>query len=125
MPSLRGTPSASIILEASRLRLTRRQMIALAAAPAFAELSPADVTLRISEITLDLGRGRSIKTLAYNGQVPGPLLRMTEGQIVTVDVANETARPEMVHWHGFHVPPEVDGAHEEGTPMVQARDRRR
>jgi len=31
----------------------------------------------------------------------------------------------MVHWHGFHIPPEVDGAHEEGTPHVQPGDARR
>ena len=39
---------------------------------------------------------------------------------MTVDVVNDSKLPEMVHWHGFHIPPEVDGAHEEGTPMVQA-----
>jgi FtsP/CotA-like multicopper oxidase with cupredoxin domain len=50
---------------------------------------------------------------------------MTEGKPVTIDVVNETRSPEMVHWHGLHIPPEVDGAHEEGTPMVQGRDRRR
>jgi FtsP/CotA-like multicopper oxidase with cupredoxin domain len=107
------------------LSLTRRQLLALAAAPAFADSSPADITLRIGEITADLGHGHSVKTLAYNGQIPGPVLRMTEGQTVAVDVINETRQPEMVHWHGFHIPPEVDGAHEEGTPMVQGHDRRR
>jgi len=107
--------------------MTRRQLLALAAAcvPARADLSPADITLRISEITADLGAGHSVKTLAYNGQTPGPILRMTEGKPVVIDVINETIQPEMVHWHGFHIPPEVDGAHEEGTPMVQGRDRRR
>ncbi|HWC97561.1 MAG TPA: multicopper oxidase domain-containing protein [Candidatus Sulfopaludibacter sp.] len=84
----------------------------------------ADITLRIGEVSAELGRGHTVRTLAYNGQVPGPLLRMTEGRPVVVDVVNETARPEMVHWHGFHIPADVDGAHEEGTPMVQARDRR-
>ncbi|MDR3702115.1 MAG: multicopper oxidase family protein [Candidatus Sulfopaludibacter sp.] len=105
--------------------LTRRQWLALAAAPAFADLSRADITLRIGEITADLGHGHSVKTLAYNGQIPGPVLRMNEGQTVAIDVVNDTRRPEMVHWHGFHIPPEVDGAHEEGTPMVQGLDRRR
>ncbi len=107
--------------------VTRRQLLALAAAcvPVSADTTPADVTLRIGEITADLGRGHSVKTLAYNGQTPGPVLRMTEGKPVTIDVVNETGQPEMVHWHGLHIPPEVDGAHEEGTPMVQGHDRRR
>lgn len=85
----------------------------------------ADVTLRISEINLEVAPRRFIKTLAYNGQAPGPLLRMTEGKTVAVDVINQTREPEMVHWHGFQIPPEVDGSHEEGTPMVQGMDRRR
>ena len=109
--------------------LTRRELLALAAACATparaAVLPPADITLRIGEITAELGRGHSVKTLAYNGQTPGPLLRMTEGKPVVIDIVNETRQPEMVHWHGFHIPPEVDGAHEEGTPMVQGRDHRR
>jgi FtsP/CotA-like multicopper oxidase with cupredoxin domain len=84
----------------------------------------ADITLRISEVKADLGYGRFVKTLAYNGQIPGPLLRMREGRRTRVEVINETTLPEMVHWHGFHIPPEVDGAHEEGTPMVQGHDRR-
>src|SRR5580658_10530750 len=101
--------------------MSRRQLLAFAAAslPSRADVSPADITLRIGEITIDLGRGHSVKTLAYNGQTPGPVLRMTEGKPVTIDVVNETGQPEMVHWHGLHIPPEVDGAHEEGTPMVQ------
>jgi len=111
--------------------LTRRHVLALAGAGisgtahAFTDASPADITLRIGEITADLGHGHTVKTLAYNGQIPGPVLRMDEGKPVAIDVVNETRQPEMVHWHGFHIPPEVDGAHEEGTPMVQGRDRRR
>jgi len=87
--------------------------------------APADITLRLAEITADIGAGKTVKTTAYNGQIPGPLLRMAEGKKVTVDVVNETREPEMVHWHGLHIPPEVDGAMEEGTPMVQGRDTRR
>lgn len=94
-------------------------------APQSAARSAADITLRIGEINLEVAPGRFIKTLAYNGQAPGPLLRMTEGKAVTVDVVNQTREPEMVHWHGFHIPPEVDGAHEEGTPMIQGMDQRR
>jgi FtsP/CotA-like multicopper oxidase with cupredoxin domain len=107
--------------------MTRRDFLALAAAaPALAgDPTPADITLRISEINAEIGPGQVVRTTAYNGQTPGPLLRMTEGTPVSVDVVNETRRPELVHWHGLHLPPEVDGAHEEGTPMVQGRDRRR
>ncbi len=108
--------------------MTRREFAGLLALPQIGRAIPApaaDITLRISEITLDLAPGHAFKTLAYNGQVPGPVLRMTEGKLVTVEVVNETRNPEMVHWHGLHIPPNVDGAHEEGTPMVQGQDSRR
>jgi FtsP/CotA-like multicopper oxidase with cupredoxin domain len=100
---------------------------ALGAAQSFRAIpaTPADITVRISEIDLELGPKLAVKTRVYNGQAPGPLLRMTEGKTVAVDVVNETYEPEMVHWHGFFIPPDVDGSHEEGTPMVQGRDRRR
>jgi hypothetical protein len=37
---------------------------------------------------------------------------------VTIEVANRTKSPEIVHWHGLFLPPEVDGSMEEGTPMI-------
>jgi FtsP/CotA-like multicopper oxidase with cupredoxin domain len=77
--------------------------------------------LRITEVTWELAPRRSIKTIAYNGQVPGPALRARTGRPITVDVWNETKDEELVHWHGFHIPPEVDGAYEEGTPPVPPR----
>ena len=85
----------------------------------------ADITLRIQEITLDLAPRRSVKTLAYNGQVPGPLLRVTEGKSISVDVWNDTKNEELVHWHGLHLPSDVDGAMEEGTPHVPPRGHQR
>jgi FtsP/CotA-like multicopper oxidase with cupredoxin domain len=81
-------------------------------------LGEADITLRIGEVTLDLAPRRSIKTLAYNGQVPGPLLRARQGKPIVVDVWNESNEEDFVHWHGFHIPPEVDGVAEEGTPAI-------
>ena len=115
--------------------LTRRQFLSLGGGLSLAALgcgqengterSAADITVRIGEITLDLGPRRLVKTLAYNGQVPGPLLRATEGKPIVVDVLNESKDSELVHWHGFHIPSEVDGAHEEGTPHIPARGRAR
>ena len=90
-----------------------------------ADSPDADITLRIQELSVDLGPRHTVKTLAYNGQVPGPLLRVKEGQAVTVEVFNETNDDELVHWHGLHIPPDVDGAHEEGTPHVPRHGNRR
>jgi FtsP/CotA-like multicopper oxidase with cupredoxin domain len=86
---------------------------------------PADITLRIGEATVELGPRRVVKTIAYNGQVPGPLLRVRQGHPLTVDVWNDTREDELVHWHGLHIPSDVDGAREQGTPPVPARGGRR
>lgn len=82
--------------------------------------SKADHALRIEPCTLDIGRGVSIKTVAYNGQVPGPLLRMREGVPVTIDVTNASDNADIVHWHGLAIDSYNDGAMEEGSPMIPA-----
>src|SRR3984957_6873769 len=78
----------------------------------------ADHTLRIEPCTLDIGKGVSIKTTSYNGQVPGPLLRLREGVPVTIDVTNASSTPDLVHWHGLAIDSLNDGAMEEGSPMI-------
>jgi len=81
--------------------------------------SPADLKLRIEPCTLEIGKGISISTVAYNGQVPGPLLRLKRGKPISIDVTNATTRPDLVHWHGLHTDPLNDGAAEEGSPLIK------
>jgi FtsP/CotA-like multicopper oxidase with cupredoxin domain len=83
-----------------------------------------DATLRISPVKLEIAPGKIVETVGYNGTVPGPLLRFREGQNVSIQIENQTSNPELVHWHGLSIPPQVDGSMEEGTPMVPARGSR-
>ena len=85
----------------------------------------ADFTLRIAPMMVELAPQVVISTIGYSNTVPGPLLRVREGQRVTVEVVNDTDVPEYVHWHGLLVPSDVDGAEEEGTPAVPPHGRRR
>ena len=87
--------------------------------------TPADYTLTIATTPIELAPDRIISTTNYNGQFPGPLLRFKEGQRVTIDIHNQTDRPELVHWHGQFVPADVDGAAEEGSPFVPPHGSRR
>ena len=112
----------------------RREFVRLAAATALSRCAgslaqdsapAADYTLRITNARLELGPGHVVTTTAYNGQFPGPLLRLTEGRRVTVDIFNDTDVPEQLHWHGQNVPVDVDGAAEEGTPFIPAHGVRR
>ena len=91
------------------------------AAPA----SKADYTLHIARSLVELSPDHIVSTTTYNGQCPGPLLRLKEGQRVVVDVYNDTDMPEQLHWHGQFVPVDVDGAAEEGTPYIPPRGMRR
>ena len=84
----------------------------------------ADHTLRIAPLKLELAPGKIVETVAYNGTVPGPLLRLKQGVPVTIDVHNDSASEEFVHWHGLTIPPAVDGSMEEGTPSIPARGSR-
>jgi len=94
-------------------------------ADATANSEPANYTLRIKTSPVEIAKDRIISLTTYNGQFPGPLLRLKEGQQVTVDVYNETDVSEQLHWHGQMVPVDVDGAAEEGTPFIPARGKRR
>jgi FtsP/CotA-like multicopper oxidase with cupredoxin domain len=79
-----------------------------------------DYRIEIAEIDWELAPRKKIRTTAYNGQIPGKLLRLTEGKPVTIDIANHLDRPEIVHWHGQWIPPDMDGSMEEGSPMIPA-----
>ena len=46
---------------------------------------------------------------AYNGTVPGPVLRMRRGERFALDFENTLQRPTTVHWHGLRVPNNMDG----------------
>jgi FtsP/CotA-like multicopper oxidase with cupredoxin domain len=88
-----------------------------AAAEGPAQRKP-DYTLTIQPCSVELAPGVVVKTIAYNGQVPGPLLRMREGVPVTIDVTNGSANADIVHWHGLTIDSLNDGAMEEGSPMI-------
>ena len=51
----------------------------------------------------------AVAAYAYNGQVPGPLLRVTAGENIRVILTNNLKEPTTIHWHGVDVPFEMDG----------------
>src|SRR6204780_418899 len=80
--------------------------------------SEADVKLEIASLELEIAPGKVVHTVAYNGRVPGPLIRWPEGKPIAIDVFNRTAIPEIVHWHGLWIPSPMDGSAEEGGTMI-------
>ncbi len=53
--------------------------------------------------------GKTVEAWAYNGVVPGPEIRATEGDTVRINVTNKLPQSTSVHWHGLYVPNNMDG----------------
>ncbi len=102
------------------------QVMSMGAANSVPATSPAaDHVIRIGTGLVELGPDSTVSTTTYNGQFPGPLLRLPEGKRTTVDVHNDTDTPEQLHWHGQFLPADVDGSAEEGTPFIPPHGMRR
>lgn len=57
-----------------------------------------------------MGAGRAkVPVWAYNGSVPGPVLRVRRGEELRVRLQNGLTEPTTVHWHGVRVPNAMDG----------------
>ncbi len=69
-----------------------------------------DIRLAVAPGTATPLPGHKVLTLTVNGTSPGPVLRFTEGDDVTVTVINHLDQPTSIHWHGIPVPFARDGA---------------
>ncbi len=58
---------------------------------------------------IEIAPGVFFPAWTYNGQVPGPTLRATEGDRVRVTFLNQGSHPHTIHFHGWH-PPDMDGS---------------
>lgn len=125
----------------SHMSLDRRAFLKLSGAAALAAGLPActrssekgapeptgaaDYSIRIAPGLIELAPNRIVATTLYNNQFPGPLIRLREGRLATVDIYNYTDTPEQLHWHGQALGADVDGSSEEGTPFIAAHGHRR
>ena len=76
--------------------------------PPLLEGTSFDLTLAPSTATLL--DGKSASTISYNGgQMWGPTMVMRKGDSVTVNVTNDLDEDTTTHWHGVHLPPDMDG----------------
>lgn len=70
--------------------------------------------VRVFELTCEavdweVTPGERVPALTYNGMVPGPTLRVLEGEPVRVNLRNNLEQSTSVHWHGQRVPNDQDG----------------
>jgi manganese oxidase len=75
-----------------------------------------DFTLK--KVMWDIGGGDMKEAYTVNGMVPGPELRLAEGQRVQIRVKNELDEASSIHWHGLILPAAQDGvAHLSQDPI--------
>lgn len=66
-------------------------------------------TLTAKESMLHLDDQTMKTAWTYNGTVPGPQLRVKQGETISVTLKNELPEPVTIHWHGLPVPNNMDG----------------
>jgi FtsP/CotA-like multicopper oxidase with cupredoxin domain len=88
-----------------------------AVSPSVVELADGDTTeLHIGPVVKRVGDA-DVRMLAYNGSIPGPILKVPEGATVTVNVTNEGDLEATVHWHGLRLENRYDGTHDTQAPI--------
>jgi manganese oxidase len=65
--------------------------------------------LTAEKIRWETKEGTIVDAMAYNRMVPGPVIRVTEGDHVRIIVTNAMDEPHTTHWHGLFVPNNMDG----------------
>jgi FtsP/CotA-like multicopper oxidase with cupredoxin domain len=85
--------------------------------PEVVELADGErVELRIAPVVKRLGEA-TVRMLAYNGSIPGPVLKVAQGSEIVVDVVNQGDLEATVHWHGLRLDNRYDGTHETQPPI--------
>ena len=80
--------------------------------------------LTASEISWEVAPGQNVKAMAYNGQVPGPQIRVREGDRVRVTLKNELTQSTAMHFHGLELPNDVDGVPFITQPVIKPGESR-
>ena len=74
--------------------------------------------LTCSHVEWETEPGKVFQGFAYNGIIPGPEIRVTQGDRVRILVTNELNQSTTVHWHGLDVPNDQDGVPFLTQPLI-------
>ncbi len=73
-------------------------------------------------IDWEVAPGQIVEGWAYNGQIPGPMIKVDLGDRVQVHVENHLPMGTDVHWHGVRVPNDQDGVAPLTQPLIEPGD---
>lgn len=68
-----------------------------------------EFTLTAAEVDWEFQPGSVVRAWAYNGTLPGPEIRVRQGDTVRITLVNNLPLGTTLHWHGLNVPPAMDG----------------
>jgi manganese oxidase len=74
-----------------------------------------EYTLTAVDREIEVAQGVTFPAWTYNGTVPGPVIRATEGDLLRVEFVNGGSHPHTIHFHGIH-PANMDGVFEVAQP---------
>ena len=90
------------------------------AAKGFGTLTGNDIAITVANTTFPVD-GRVGHAITMNGTIPGPLIRLKEGEKVRISVRNELDEDTSIHWHGVLLPFRMDGVPGISFPGIKAR----
>ena len=79
-----------------------------------------DITAEV--IQWEVEKGKTVEAWAYNGQVPGPTIKVNVGDKVRIVLTNNLEESTVIHFHGIDVPNEMDGVPDITQPPVKPGD---
>lgn len=105
---LRGTPLAAAGLSMNALFPSWARSATTGLATPLPMVSGTDIALTIGHAAFEVD-GRMSHAVTVNGTVPGPLIRLKQGQNVRLAVTNTLSEDSSIHWHGLLLPFQMDG----------------
>ena len=109
-------PQPSPYIQASRASLLALALVASSALRA----QVVEVNLTAAPGATQVAPGVSVNAWLYNGSMPGPTLRVTEGQTLRVRFQNNLPESTAIHWHGQPIQLGMDGVPDISRPAIAA-----
>lgn len=79
-------------------------------------VSPSGLTLSAAPAAVNVGGGTMASGWAYNGSLPAPTIRASQGTRATINLVNGLSQETITHWHGMLVSPLNDGQPPQAIP---------
>ena len=110
LPVTSGTPFIRVVRTATIAMLA---VISLASMPCFSQASAKTFTLTVERKRVSVGGGMTFNAWTYSGTVPGPVLKVMQGDEVKINLVNHTKDAHGINVHAAQISPD----HFTGDPM--------